>query len=207
MLSFLRRNRSTEKADRQEPIPPGMSGFAEAQLSRLREQDTQERPAWVWRDPKPHVLFLAVDGVLHAGSSGSFDKVPQLEQLLRMFPDIDLVITSGPRDDAENRIVKGRFSDDVAPRICGTTEPTFAGASPILGKHMEILRFAKRSGVRFFASLDVPSAGYPSEASYLVITDPAEGITYRTTELLGRTFLKWFPRTKIDWPDGSEGPV
>lgn len=66
------------------------------------------------------VLFLDVDGVLHplTREPGQlYRSVPLLEEVLRGYPDIEVVISSDRRIHESLDELRKRFSPDIRPRI------------------------------------------------------------------------------------------
>lgn len=70
------------------------------------------------------VLFLDFDGVLHSLDSRTgelFACRPLLEEVLREFPEVRIVISSSWREIHPLEDLRSRFSDDIRARIVGTT--------------------------------------------------------------------------------------
>lgn len=74
----------------------------------------------------PLILFLDFDGVLHPDyetydlpDCQMFCRLPQLERILRDFPNVDLVISSMWRYQFTLDQLRARFSPDIALRIIG----------------------------------------------------------------------------------------
>jgi hypothetical protein len=73
------------------------------------------------------LLFLDVDGVLHpvvtdySFSSRFFSHLPLLEELLREFKSVDVVISSDWRRAESIEQLQRYFSADIRPRIIGAT--------------------------------------------------------------------------------------
>lgn len=71
------------------------------------------------------ILFLDFDGVLHPDPCWSedrhFEKLPALENVLRDFPKIEIVVSSTWRHKRSLDRLRGLFSSDIAPRIIDVT--------------------------------------------------------------------------------------
>lgn len=106
-------------------------------------------PGETWRRPARRVLFLDFDGVLHPGEAGTFRYVAKLEKLLRLYPVVDLVISSNWRERMPFRELIGPFSEDVAQRIVGTT-PSLPGED----RQSEIEAFCRQHDVQDWLVLD-----------------------------------------------------
>jgi hypothetical protein len=74
------------------------------------------------------ILFLDFDGVLHpfapkTNPSGAkdFRFVPKLEDVLREYPEVEIVVTSSRRLTNVLLGLRRIFAADIAPRVVGTT--------------------------------------------------------------------------------------
>ena len=75
------------------------------------------------------LLFLDFDGVLHPQYEGqqqvpdevAFCHLPRFEELLRDFPEVDVVISSAWRKQITLDELKNYFSEDIRTRIVGAT--------------------------------------------------------------------------------------
>lgn len=70
------------------------------------------------------ILFLDFDGVLHPVPSqgrGLLCYIPRLENVLRKFPDVKVVISSLWRASHDLSELREFFSEDIRPRIIGMT--------------------------------------------------------------------------------------
>lgn len=74
------------------------------------------------------LLFLDFDGVLHPQTEGevvsreeAFCHLPKLEEILRNYPAVRIVISSTWREHFSLTQLRERFSADIRPRIVGTT--------------------------------------------------------------------------------------
>lgn len=75
------------------------------------------------------ILFLDIDGVLHAEpalSKDAFCQLPLVEEILRDFPMVEIVISSSwrldwKREDESVVHIRKHFSLDIASRVIGVT--------------------------------------------------------------------------------------
>lgn len=71
------------------------------------------------------ILFLDFDGVLHPAvnydASRLLCNLPMLEDVLRQFLDVEVVVSSTWREDRTLAQLQAFFSPDILPRIIGVT--------------------------------------------------------------------------------------
>jgi hypothetical protein len=71
------------------------------------------------------ILFLDIDGVLHPeilrGKNTLFGRLPLVEEVLREYPAVDIVISSAWRLKHTLAELRSNFSPDIAARIVGVT--------------------------------------------------------------------------------------
>ena len=69
------------------------------------------------------ILFLDFDGVLRPTGceQGVLPLLPKLEELLREYPSIDVVVSSSWREDCDLPSLQANFSPDIALRVIGAT--------------------------------------------------------------------------------------
>lgn len=156
---------------------PATSGRAQAQTA----------PSWLERPARLGVLFLDFDGVLHVGNSGTFALLPDLEALLRRYPDVDVVVSSAWRT-AELAYLRTLFSPDIAPRVIGTTPDLEAQG---LKREHEIRQVLFRHGIARWVALGGKPEAFPIYRHQLVATDFKMGITAANLEELARHFEDW----------------
>ncbi len=95
------------------------------------------------------ILFLDFDGVLHPQYDGqavpenvAFCHLPRFESLMRVYPLVEIVISSMWRNQFSLDNLRARFSSDIAERIVGATLMEDSQSSPIFWqREMEILRW------------------------------------------------------------------
>ena len=104
-------------------------------MIRIRHWISGARPAMpeapvppTWSPPGPYrtLLFVYVDGVLHRAQNGSFEFPPNLLRILRLRPDVDVVISSSWRVNATREWLLDHFPPSSHDRIVGVT-PVRAG--------------------------------------------------------------------------------
>jgi len=90
-------------------------------------------------------LFLDFDGVLHPfhRPSGTFVLVPYFEEVLRDFPEVDIVISSTWREAYSLPQLQKFFSEDIAQRIIGVT-PQLASFEHAFIREAEILAWRRK---------------------------------------------------------------
>lgn len=80
------------------------------------------------------LLFLDFDGVLHSAvtysTEGQFARLPLLEEVLREYDEVEIVITSTWRISRSLTKLRSYFSADIAARIIDVT-PEFRNIRPI----------------------------------------------------------------------------
>lgn len=100
------------------------------------------------------ILFLDFDDVSHPEpcyhEAKLFSYLPRLKNVLRDFPEIQIVISSTWRDKRSLNELKAFFSEDIADRIIGTT-PAWREIPEIIDtigyqRHAEIEGWLRRSG-------------------------------------------------------------
>jgi hypothetical protein len=122
------------------------------------------------------VLFLDFDGVLHpllARHGGdAFCYLPRLENVLRDFPAVRLVVASARREGVSLSDLAQHFAPDIACRIVGATPVLLVvNACDISSnRYREIQAYLNGSGERWFA-LDDDASLYPPECGELIVCD------------------------------------
>lgn len=70
------------------------------------------------------ILFLDFDGVLHPQPcmlAGEFYNLPRLENVLRDYPQVRIVVSSMWRYDQDLEALRSYFSEDIRPRVFDIT--------------------------------------------------------------------------------------
>lgn len=128
---------------------------------------------------KMSILFLDFDGVLRRKSSPLYklesDLVNNLEGVLRLAPDVKIVITSSWREVFGLSDLRRHFSADIAERIEGLT-PLSRDLTPHY-RYKEILAYLKRFHTLQTAwiALDDDPEHFPLDAPVLIV-DPERGL-------------------------------
>ncbi|WP_317387159.1 type IV secretion system DNA-binding domain-containing protein [Tritonibacter scottomollicae] len=125
----------------------------------------------IWRQVRNKAIFLDFDGVLHKGTSGTFNKLPLLEQFLRQNDDVDVVISSSWRT-ADQDYLERLFSSDLRHRLIGTTIPE----NTVPTRNMEIDLWAGTYGVKSYVALDDDATLFDSAWPHLLQTDGSKGL-------------------------------
>ena len=114
------------------------------------------------------ILFLDFDGVLHPEpcyqEAQLFCYLPRLENVLRDFQEVQIVISSTWRDKRSLTDLKAFFSEDIADRIIGTT-PNWREVSEIMDtigyqRHAEIEGWLRLSGRPWLSWLAIDDKPY-----------------------------------------------
>lgn len=120
------------------------------------------------------ILFLDFDGVLHPYASRPdlsdaenkfFSYLPRLEAVLRDFPDVQVVVSSDWRVGKTLGNLRAWFSEDIRPRIIGTTPLVGAPEDHWIGhRQTEILAWLENhsaQAIPWIALDDVPGNFQP----------------------------------------------
>lgn len=135
------------------------------------------------RPARGPVLMLDFDGVLHPAQSGSLIYLGELEDWLRCYPQVDVVISSIWRDSHTLEQLRAYFSDDIQPRVIGTTPNLEDG-----NREDEILALVQQYGITCWAALDDRAQEFPRTAGrHLVATEYFDGITAHSLARLVHT--------------------
>lgn len=145
------------------------------------------------------IAFIDFDGVLHPEAADKpipadqeFCHLPALEQLLREFPQVLLVISSSWRETVEMPVLTGLFSDDIQPRIVGAT-PT-GGTDPYgrgyISREDEIRAWLHANGgiEQVWVALDDLEHQFVQHRDRLVACDRTTGLDARSFAELRRHF-------------------
>ena len=120
------------------------------------------------------ILFLDFDGVLHPMSARlnaeSFCYLPRLENVLREFSNVMIVITSTQREHLSLPILTRCFSVDIADRIIGITPMlTIKNAEDIAeSRYREILAYLSGNSKKWVA-LDDDITLFPCNCPELIL--------------------------------------
>lgn len=145
------------------------------------------------------LLFLDVDGVLHpvgvdySFSSRFFSHLPQLEELLREFESVDVVISSDWRLAESIEQLQRYFSADIRHRIIGATPQTAPYVVTQHRRQLEIQAWLDgnaRSEAEWVALDDWPSS-FETGFARLVLTDPTRAFDQDSFQELRSHFLRF----------------
>lgn len=120
------------------------------------------------------LLFVDYDGVVQRpaiGEFSDFEFLPQLEQVLRDYPNIGMVPSTTHREDASLAQMRMLYSPDVQHRIVGTT-PVLVEGRADGGRHAEICAFLDSVDwrTRPWLALDDDARLYPKGCPQLIQT-------------------------------------
>ncbi|MCU6434648.1 hypothetical protein LPB67_12790 [Undibacterium sp. Jales W-56] len=124
------------------------------------------------------LLFLDFDGVLHPFAARN-DKAQQfiylasIEEILREFPEVNIVVTSDWRLRFSIDELRGFFASDIATRIIGVTpEIQLRETTDILGsrlREIEAFLLSYSSVVQSWLALDDDASLFSSDCSELIL--------------------------------------
>ena len=134
------------------------------------------------------ILFLDFDGVLHCLGQPVFEHLPRFEAVLRDFPQLEVVISSAWRENYSLDALSAFFSEDVRPRIVGTT-PVITNESlpyPRHVRHKEIQEFIEKTGcdARLWLALDDDQTLFPLDCPSLILCEPVTGFDDEAADVL-----------------------
>lgn len=145
------------------------------------------------------LLFLDVDGVLHpiradySFSSKFFSHLPLLEELLREFESVEIIISSDWRLAESIEQLQRYFSDDIRHRIIGATPQIDPGVAVRHRRQLEIQAWLDgngRSDAQWVALDDWPSS-FAAGFARVVLTDPARAFDQDSFQELRSHFLRF----------------
>jgi hypothetical protein len=144
------------------------------------------------------LLFLDIDGVLHpvgvdySFSSRFFSHLPRLEELLREFNSVDVVISSDWRLAESIEQLQRYFSADLRHRVIGATPQIDPNLVVHHRRQLEIQTWLDgngRSDAEWVALDDWPS-NFEVGFARLVLTDPARAFDQDSFQELRSHFLQ-----------------
>jgi len=156
-------------------------------------------PRTTHTDESSDLLFLDVDGVLHpvgtdySFSSRFFSHLPLLEELLREFRSVDIVISSDWRLAESVEQLQRYFSADIRPRIIGATPQIAPDAIADCRRQLEIQAWLDgngRSDAEWVALDDWPGS-FEAGFKRLVLTEPKLAFGQDSFEELRSHFLRF----------------
>ena len=150
-------------------------------------------------DDSSALLFLDVDGVLqpvgtdYSFSSKFFSHLPLLEELLREFSSVEVVISSDWRLADSVEQLQQYFSDDIRDRIIGATPQLDPNAAVHHRRQLEIQAWLEGNGrgdAEWVALDDWPSS-FEAGFERLVLTDPKRAFDQDSFQELRSHFLRF----------------
>ena len=145
------------------------------------------------------LLFLDIDGVLHpigvdySFSSRFFSHLPRLEELLREFESVDVVISSDWRLAESIEQLQRYFSADIRHRIIGATPQIDPNAAVHHRRQLEIQAWLDGNGssnAEWVALDDWPSS-FEAGFARLVLTDSTRAFDQDSFQELRSHFLRF----------------
>ncbi|WP_454905030.1 HAD domain-containing protein [Variovorax gossypii] len=145
------------------------------------------------------LLFLDIDGVLHpvgadySFSSKFFSHLPLLEELLREFRSVDIVVSSDWRRAESIEQLQRYFGSDIRHRIIGATPQIDPSAAISNRRQLEIQAWLDgngRSSAEWVALDDWPLS-FDAGFARLVLTDPKRAFDQDSFQELRSHFLRF----------------
>lgn len=145
------------------------------------------------------LLLLDVDGVLHpvetdySFSSRFFSHLPLLEELLREFRSVDVVISSDWRLAESIEQLQRYFSEDVQHQIIGATPLITPDTVVQHRRQLEIQAWLDGNGhsAAEWVALDVWPESFEAGFARLVLTDPKRTFDQDSCQELRAYFLRF----------------
>lgn len=136
------------------------------------------------KTPYAYLLFLDFDGVLHRGTSGTFRKLPLLDQFLARHPQVGIVLSTNWRMSDSLETLKDYFTDpETAKRIFDVTHDLPATRHG--SRQREIEHWVREHRfIGSFTALDDSPDLFDPRWEHLLLTDPREGLTEADIALL-----------------------
>jgi len=131
------------------------------------------------------ILFLDFDGVLHPlnRATGTFARVPHFEQVMRDYPEVDIVISSAWREEHSIEALRLVFSEDFRHRIIDVT-PILANKPHL--REAEILSWLRDVGREYesWLALDDSEWLFSLSCRNLILVDTNVGFNLRVEQVL-----------------------
>ena len=135
------------------------------------------------------LLFLDIDGVLHADHEQQMARRPLFEHYLQQLPELRVVISSTWREDYTLTELRQFFSPSVQQQIIDMT-PCLSMGYDLGGRQREIELFLQQpmwQGSRWLA-LDDWRSFFDEECAQLLWIDPNTGFQ----SMHGEAMLRWY---------------
>lgn len=132
------------------------------------------------------VIFMDIDGVFHRYQNESFERLSEIKALCQAVPELQIVLSSSWRHDADEQYIKSKMKD-LYTRV--------VGATPILSpqsfrRQKEVLTFCKYYQVKTFLVVDDTSTHFEPDWDKLYLTDKSTGFLKSDTEVVSQYFHK-----------------
>jgi len=140
-------------------------------------------PSHQWPGPRAgaRVLFLDFDGVLHPGTSETFEFMPDLYHLLDLLPDLDIVVSSTWRTTASPSYLLGLFRPPYRSRVRDVIGPEVAEPH---ARQSAIEVYARTRGVDRFLAVDDSAELFRPGCPWLILVPRLQGIGHGNAERL-----------------------
>lgn len=127
-------------------------------------------------------IFLDFDGVLHRKMIGNFELLANFNQVLNLFPNIKIVISSDWRHSMKPQDYQEIFGE-YANRIIGKT-PIIIGATFL--RELEILAYVRQHSIQKFIAIDDDCRNelFNRDCEWLFKTNYFRGLDTETTNNL-----------------------
>jgi hypothetical protein len=137
-----------------------------------------------------YLIFLDFDGVLHRGTSGTFRKVPLLDQFLKNHPGVGVVLSTNWRMSEDLASLKEWFTDaETAHRVFDVIPDLPATRHGSRQREIEQwLRLNQFTGP--YTALDDSPDLFDPGWEQLLLTDPREGLSDRDIQNLSARVAK-----------------
>jgi hypothetical protein len=133
------------------------------------------------------ILFLDFDGVLHplSRANGVFALAPYFEQVMRDYPEVDIVISSAWREEHSIEQLRLEFSEDFRHRLIDVT-PVVASDRKPHPREIEILSWLREAGREYEAWLAIDDSEwlFAPGCKNLILTDTDVGFNEQIEHLL-----------------------
>lgn len=136
------------------------------------------------------VIFLDFDGVLHAMPSWQhevFEHLPVLVDVLRQFPELEVVISSSWREHHSLDALKEFFPEDIQHLVVGVTPILGNGAASNPAerqREIEAWLQASRPAGTSWVAIDDWAAGFEPNCPNLLLTQSKRGFQATEAEVL-----------------------
>lgn len=159
-------------------------------------------PRTTHTDESSDLLFLDIDGVLHpvetdySFSSRFFSHLPLLEELLREFRSVEVVISSDWRLAESVEQLQRYFSEDIQHRIIGATPHLDPDVAVQHRRQQEIQAWLEGNGRgdAEWVALDDWTPSFEAGFARLVLTDPRQAFDQDSAQELRSHFLRFAAR-------------